>query len=774
MCFPEPPSFPTLLLPLCLAAGLAAATPPGHDRPLVDLPPFGRLAVVDEVACGAADPGHDMRCSPAAAAQVATILGRPCRVLTPTRDECAFMSFRLGRGRQLRPGAVCVLAVEYPEDAPRSMVVINTGNETARGFHTGTTLGDALHPKYVDNFVESLNLPLSNRWEAWTLLFRLHDRFPELGLVRGTSRPRPLTPADGFDVTIAQFSSSNIPASRGAAVARILLCEVPDPATLALTVNHPPADLPRRRLFWREEMADGVIEGRTAADRGVADRLDWYRHKAELMRFLGMNTFSKDLLEFGACQHWDPSPGGGNEWVYFDADTKDLWPRIVDTMGRHGLDILPYYEYSGSKGARGLGHQRRAKPLTRDDAYTHIEWIESANADVTDPEAWADFRKMLDLTVIALKDRARFAGAWIRPRSQLPVGFGPATLGRFAAAANRGVAVTRAQLRSDPALYARYLEWWNGKRRDFLVAMRDHLRRRGVDDAFVLFTGCAAEPGRGFGDFEPRFFTDAPALWQPILAQEEHRPPHGRQWQLWSPEQVAARDLYLQALLAPGANWGGWEVQHANPADDPPTYKNVEGVMLSHAFNRLFTVSSPKTLDLFRAPSGLALVRHHPLNEHMMFDAADHEKLGYFVADIERAGPFCMLAEAVAVANGDPTLIGYLSGGNFGRGFPQPVRDANFLALPALPSVPLKTAASDPAVVVRAIDAGRHGTYLAVVNTGWTARRRVTVTLPAAGVVTALASNTVLPRSGDHLTLDLAPCQLLALRIEESRRDPTR
>ena len=62
--------------------------------------------------------------------------------------------------------------------------------------------------------------------------------------------------------------------------------------------------------------------------------------------------------------------------------------------------------------------------------------------------------------------------------------------------------------------------------------------------------------------------------------------------------------------------------------------------------------------------------------------------LGYFVADIERAGPFCMMAEALAMANGDPTMIGYLVGSNYGRGFPGYVRDfnANFLALPALPS----------------------------------------------------------------------------------------
>ncbi len=133
--------------------------------------------------------------------------------------------------------------------------------------------------------------------------------------------------------------------------------------------------LPRRRLFWREEMADGVID-RKIDPPAIVNPLDWYRHKAELMRFLGMNTYSKDLLEFGACQHWDPSALGGNDWVFFDSKTKDLWGEIVALMGSYDLDVLPYYEYSGSKGYQGLGNQRRSKPLTRDDAYTHISWIE--------------------------------------------------------------------------------------------------------------------------------------------------------------------------------------------------------------------------------------------------------------------------------------------------------------------------------------------------------------------------------------------------------------
>ncbi len=748
-------------------AALAKAREEALKRPVIELAPYGRLSLVDEVKCGEADQGHEMRCDPASAVRTETILGRPCRVLSPTPRECAYMSFRIGQRKLLRPGATYVLAVDYPEDAPRSMIVINTGNETSRGFYTGRALGDAMHPKYVNNFVESLNMPLSGKWETWTLLMRLHDRFPEKGLVRGSDRPRTLTPEDGFDVTIAQFSAENDPLSKGAAVASIRLYEVVDEDKLAMKINFPPDDLPRRHLFWREEMSDGVIGGKKPADRGVDNPIDWFRNKAELMRFLGMNTYSKDLLEFGACQHWDPTEYGGNKWVYFDAGTKDVWKQVVEMMGKYGLDVMPYYEYSGSKGQEGLGPQRRAKPLTRDDAFTHIGWIESSNADITDPDTIADFKKMLDLTVINLQSKAHFPGIWIRPRSQLPVGFGPNTLKRFATEANSGAAITRADIKADKKLYARYIAWWETKRRDFFTAMRDYLREKGIANAFVLFTGCPGEPGPGFGDFGERFITDSPEVWQPILAQEVHKPPNDRKWEVLTPDQVASSDLYLKGLLAPGANWGGWEIHHAQPANDPQTYKQVDGVMLSHAINRLFTVNSPKTFDAFRAPAGLALVRHHTLNENMMFDANDKEKLGYFVADVERAGPFCMQAEAVAMANGDPTMIGYLVGGNFGRGFPQYARDfnANFLALPALPSKLIADAASDPAVVVRTIDARKHGTYITVVNTSWLDHKQVHVRLPGSGDITALASGAKLPRTGDGLTMDLRPYQLLSLRL---------
>ncbi len=743
-------------------AALAHARAEMEKRPLIDLgPPFGKAYLVDEIDCGTASRDHGFAESPTGVSRVDSVLGRPCRVLKKTPGECAYVSYRIGRMKLLQPGAAYVLSVEYPEDAPRSMVIMNGGNECSRGLHTGSTFGDALHAKYVASNSESLGTPLSGKYETWNMLFFLHDRFPDREFLRG-DQERPLGPDDGFTVTLAQFSARNIPASAGAAVSRIRLLAVPEPEKLYLSPSLPPGELPHRHIFWREEMADGVIGGKKNALRGITEPLDWYSYKARLMHFLGINTYSKDLLEFGACQHWDSTDGGGNAWVYFNAEHKDLWKSIVSLMGENGFNVLPYYEYSGSKGQKGLGFERRAKPLTRDDAYTHIKWIESANADITDPDTYEDFKKMLDLTIVRHRDKARFVGAWLRPRSQLPVGFGDGTRARFAEEANGGKPITRDDLKKEGGLLTKYYDWWYGKRRQFLEAMRDHLRKAGVGpEAVVLFTAHPGEPGVSFPSWDPVIVTDDTAHWQPILKQAMHK--EGERWV--TPvhiDDVAAEHRYLQALLSERLNWGGWEVHHASPPSDPQRYKSTEGVLLSHCFNRAYTVADPATFDAFRGPSGLFIVRHYALNENMMFDKNDKNKLGYFVADVERAGPYCMLAEARAVANGDPWYIGYLSGNSFNRGYPEYVRRFNraFLALPALSSEVVKAACTDPDIVVRRIRTPANGTYYALVNTGLTAKQGVALRLGNGGAMhDMVAGSPVSARAGKY-RVSFYPCEL--------------
>lgn len=744
-------------------AALAKAREEATRRPLIDLgPPYGQLSLVDEIDCAKTD--HMFAEAPQGASRVEDILGSPCRVLNKTPDQSACFTYRIGRMKLLQPGSRYLLTVEYPEDAPRTVIVMNGANETSRGFHTGATFGDAFHPKYVNNNNESIDVPLSGKYETWSSLFRLHDRTPDTRFLRGDGL-RALTAEDGFTVTIAQFSAPNIPLSKGAAVRRIRLFEVPDSLDLTARYAPVPNGLPRRHLFWREEMADGVIASKKEEDRGLREPLDWYRYKAETMRFLGMNTFTKDLLEFGACQGWDSTEGGGNQWVFFNSDQKDLWRQIVEVMGEAGFDVLPYYEYAGSKGYQGLGNQRRTKPLTRDDAYTHIRWIESSNADLTDPDTHADFKKMLDLTIVRHKNKASFLGAWLRPRAQLPMSFADATRTRFAEEANGGKPVSRKDLIDDQALLARYYDWWYGKRREFLVAMRDHLRAQVVNpEALILFTATMGEPGPSFPTWEKLFVTDNTARWTELL--KDPAVSLGQDLKPVDIAEVIREGRYLKALLSPPLTWGGWEVHHSSPPADPGRYQDTDGVLMTHCFNRAYTVGSPATFDAFRGPAGLATVRHYTLNENMMFDREDKERVGYFVVDIERAGPYCMLAEARAMAYGDPNYIGYLVGNNFSRGFPEYVRNFNtaYLSLPALPSRVLEGASSDPEVVVRAIETTDHGTYLAVVNTSLAKKPSVRITLPLGQLTNAANGETIATENGG-VSLSLDPCQLHALRI---------
>ncbi len=247
---------------------------------------------------------------------------------------------------------------------------------------------------------------------------------------------------------------------------------------------------------------------------------------------------------------------------------KGWWEQIVALMGQHGFEVLPYYEYSGSKGDKGLGYERRCKPLARSDGYyTHIKWMEKATADLTDPDTVEDFKKMLDLTVVRMRSKAKFAGIWLRPRSQLPVSFADATLARFAKNTNGGEAVTREQIAKDKALYARYLDWWGTKRRDFLTTMRDYLRENGVGDAIVLFTGCPAEPGVSFPGWTPVMVTDSPETWRPTLGQKQHINSKGETTTPVTIDTVVTEGRYLKGLLAPGKDWGGYEVRHGNAAE---------------------------------------------------------------------------------------------------------------------------------------------------------------------------------------------------------------
>jgi len=755
---------------------LARAQEEAKNRPLIDLgAPYGKAYLVDQVDCAKTAANHMFADEPAGISKVSTILGKECRTIVPIDKASSYFTYRIGKMKLLEPGARYLLVVEYPEDKSRTIIVVNNGNEASRGFRTGLSVGDSFHPKYVNNHNESLKMPLSGKWEKWTQLFQLHDRFTEYSKLPRGRKPRNLLPEDGFNVTIAQFSKENLPLSAGVAVSKISLYSIPEPENLTLKINYPPAPLPRRRLLWREEMADGVLGGKErlkdkdSPDNigwGISNFLDWYKFKAERMKFLGMNTYTKDLLEFGHNQGWNSTPYGGNNWV-FQSEMNYYWPSIAKMMGEYGFEVLPYYEYAGSRGYKGLGNQRRCEPLNRTDGYyTHIKWVEQATADITDPDTYTDFKKMLDLTVINEKDKVTFAGIWLRPRGQIPISFAPATIQRFVEEANDGKTITKKDLQSDKDLYNRYIAWWQLKRQEFLVAMRLYLVEKGLADPIVLFTGDPSEPGKSLRAGFPSMVSDSPEVWEKILEAPEHFKKDEKITVL-SEKDIVDKDLYLNALLSAGSNWGSYEVNHARPADDPDNYKNTDNVMMTHGFNRRYTVLSPKTFNAYRTKSGLAMVRHFSLNENMMFNEDDKSNIGYFCADIERAGSYCMMAEAIAMITGNPTLIGYLSGTDYHRGFPEYVRNFNaaYLSLPALPSEPLTGACADKNIPARQIQTENNGTYVYAVNTSYQNKTDVKVKLPAGKEYYNAATGQKLIINNRTVSLTMYPYQMVTFLI---------
>ena len=892
---------------------------------------YATLVLVDEVDMASEPDSHDFEQSRDNASHIETLLGKECRVLAGDVDEPLSFTYRLGAGGALEAGKGYVLVVEYPEDQPRSMVISNTGADLKLGLSTGQATGDSISPPYVNPNSESINYPLSQEIARFEQLFFLHDRLANI------SRPRDASvfefvPGDGLQVTVAQFKHSSAPLSAGAAVCRIALYEAPAQDTYTQPLRLPPEGLPKRHLFFREEMADGVVGSNEQGERALDDPLDWYEYKARLMHFLGMNTFSKDLLEFGHVQGWDTTayPGG---W-FVNSQYPNRWTRIVDLMTQHGFGILPMYEYAGSTGSNGLGPQKRAIPLTRDDAYTHITWAERFNIDVSDPDAltdaaqllkatvtdlaaprpvpayneagahldgwrggwgyidlgenWAhtrisegwtrsrqwtsnteatpfesvfwyagslddfdenaldpgmkeetinfmttalptnsaahwsaDFRREADaaitpkgryllmkaaaghagpqeamlvgwvessgeagavqagklavqggalggsqLDLAALFDEsdtyrskpAKMLGAWFRPRnSAMPMGFGPDTLARFAQTQPEHDSISRADLIADATLLDAYKDWWNTQRRNFLEGVRDAIQTDIGASAVILFTADSTECGVSHPTRSPKIVTDNPTAWQTIMNPQD----------VMSLQEALDTGLQAEALSLPVGTWGGWEWQHSVPSADARNYRTTPGIMTTYSFNHLYTVSSAAAFEDYRAPAGTAAIRHYCLNEDALTDSSGHNLLGYFVTNFEPAGPYSMMAEARAVANGDPTHIGYLSASSFNRGFPAYVRNfnANYLALPALESHVLEDAASDSNVVVRAITTPTAGTWLAVVNTSLNPVSDVAITLPGAGEVRYAPTGQAFPNADGTLTLDLYPGQLVALHL---------
>jgi len=748
---------------LVLLAWPASALP--ADAPVADATarelieagePFGRLPLVDEVVCGSALDRHPFRESAREVSDVGTVLGRSCRVMPPGTYPRWF-AYRIGQGKGLQARAAYLLEIEFPDDGARTMIVVNRGCDMFRGIATGGALGDALWGAANSNAESIDRVPHARKYLTQKLFFFLNDRTADLVLARQGMK-RPLKAEDGFWVAILAPRAMDDPLSRGAAVARIRLFEAGDPAAWALEPRLPEG-LPHRRVFAREELSVALAEGENEAEPALDNADALFEHRAEQARFLGMNAIAPDVLARGRNQGWD---AGDDEWYEPPRDPL-RWEKMLQIFDRYGLEAVPYFEYPGSP---GLNRQVRCRTLSRGEgqAYTKDAEDERWHLDVTAPESLEDAKHLLERTVMRFRDRFRFAAVWFRTRQgNWPVSYSDAAIARFAADANGNWPPPREQFAKDRELRGRYEAWWLGERLEFLSGIRDFVRK-GLPAAEVLFTPWPGEAGPPLSTRTTLVVTDVPSDFRGGIDG-----PGGDRAEAVSLRRVVGEEEHLKATQAFPRDWGGWESHNATPPADPDRYRWTAGIMLTYPFNRVYTVLSSTAFEAYRGPDGLATVRFSPLNEHV-----DRGGLGYVVADVDRAGPFCMIAEALAVANGDPFLLGYLASNTFTSGFPEYFRRfaAAFLALPALKSERKPELSPDPEVVVRVIWTKDKGTYLAVVNTGVAAKQDVLVTLPWDGQVTNAVSGQILDslkakdKAGKPaVQVTLGPCELTSLRI---------
>jgi len=754
------------MLPLLVLLAVAARADivPGLED-------FGSVTLVDSIDC-AHDSTHRFRDYPAGRSYVSNILGRATRVMHHVAKEenggkrtGAYVSWRVGEGKGIVPNDPYLLVVDYPDDAPRSVTLFNFGIAARHGYHTGFTVGESMSPQVsVPQCLESVAIPFSHGWKQLVEVV-----FPFEKATQYDGGARIDVAQNGFDVDFVLVSQDQATDSVGLAVQSVKLYRIDSYEDAKPEIHYPAGDVPRRYVTSREEMGDN--DGLAS----YASPVDYYVGKARIMSLLGMNCFSRDLLEFGYVQGWSSNRRWG-----WNADPS-MWGKTIDAMAAEGHSLFPIYEYHGSRGdgntryvnGGALGYDADYRPWTLESAaypdrkylFSNASWVTGCAVDLTLPEALADLKDLMDRTILAFKDRGHFVGAWIRNRGGMPVGFSDRTIALFNAETGRNV--TRAQLWNggsyqNTALYKAYRAWWYAKRCDQFAAVQAHMAAGGLPGAKLFYHSCGSEGGRpaGTGAVESN---DADTLFQ------------GRTWRqmtgLSATTSLSSHfaTYWSDSIGKDSGTWGQYEQNHADPADDYASYASVENVGLGFPFNCLYTVAGDEPSRNYRNASGdLVFARHYSLNEFCANDYSRPEGeqsiVGYYTTDMDHAGRAVMIAELYAMAVNDPTILGYLFGSNLDRLDAPYVREfnLNFLSLPATASTVLLGGTASDAVTVRRWTTAA-GSYWAVINvTG----RPVSGSY-ALGASPARVWRTVDWReetvSGGKVSLSLLPYQMVCL-----------
>ncbi len=791
-------------------------------EPLPPLPPraervddlFGEQTLVDVINCGDPDDPHpyfeggrgmgakttgavpneawkDIYREPAPAfTTIETILGKRCRVT----HGWGWFAYKFNRPG-LKPGTPYLVVMEYPEDTGRTYNIFNTGISCSLvggyGFHTGRTLGDhwtrTLNSEYAD-------YPLSGEIRRWHSLFHLGEQTWAPGDPWRTSATR-ADSEDGFWFIVGGVGPSQDALASGAAVSTIKLYEISNVPALFPRIEEPPLELGRREMFVTAE-SDGV----TKYLQDEESLADWARVRLHDARFMGLSGVS---------------PNRNN---YLD--------RLLQSNREEGtgLRIFPRWMIEREVlGKVGVPPEGVAKgPDGEDIAGQRLTQL----PDILHPNTLREVLRLITEELSAQAADPALAGMMLYKHygSPIPVSFSDYALGRFEEETDTRIEGADSAARRAWLLANRkeeYYRWWYAHKREFLLAIRDHLRALRPDlklfyfpwhsdDDFPFSCGRLRYAGEPMMDriYVPGTnillvpsFTVPPEQWteeqkrNPFLARSYYRERiapelegqvtiedvlYGRYKdmpQFWG----APRSGELPHLLYPDqmdliamfTEPGGIYANHVGYS--PRLFREDDGIVYWAPVRYTFTADNPQFLDLFRTGEGSAIAVHMPYNEettHLNVPSI-HGALG-----VEHGGPFCMMEEVLSMAHSDPVYIMESMWEPLKRGFPHHARAfaQAYRALPALPTTVLEGAVTpaDEAIVVRSCETD-YGQYLAVINTAFDLRQRqvaltITPAVQAVERVVNLGTGEAVPFAdvGDgriRIDLPAPPMSLTSLRV---------
>ena len=774
---------------------------------------FGKGRLVDEIRCyDPSDPhpymegGRGLGCKYTGAvpqmawkdmyreknphfATVENVLDEKCRVA----HGWGWFGYKFNR-EGLTPGKAYVLVMEYPEDTGRTYNTWNTGMSCSYfggyGFHTGKTLGDhwtrTLNSEYVD-------YPLSGKYRKWYSFFYLHEKSWRPGLPRtvsfnhGDSR-------DGFWFVVGSVGPSMDALSSGAAVRTLKLYELEDVPSLFPKVNEPPLELGRREIFLTAESG-----GRIKFDSEEYDL--WAKERLCHAKFLGMTGL--------APNHW------GTEDTLLKANAQL----------RLGLKILPrlMMQYDIFEKI-GLPDEAMAKDIHGE--YAHGYRVERL-PDIVHP---ASLRAMTSLIGNNLRANLHYPSLhgvmfFKHYSAPLTISFSDYALKLFEQETGAKINGASGQPRRDWLMAnrkAEYYNWWYGKKREFLLAIRDCLQALRPDlklfyypwhsdDDFPFSCGRLRYSGHPLEDkiYVPGTnillvpsFTVPMEKW---TAAQKKRPGLARGYyrEKIAPElagKITLQDILYGRHKGMKEFWGAprsGELPHllyphemdlirmfTEPGSiytphgigsNPQLFRNDQGIVYWAPVHYRFTADNPEFLDLFKTGEGAAMANNFPYNE----ETSGFNCQGLMGATgVEHGGPFCMMEEVLAMAHADPNHLMMGMWEPLKRGFPKYAREfaAAYRALPVGPSQTLEGAVKpkDNDIVVRCYKTD-YGTYLAVINRAFDLNpRSIALTLdPETGpvhVVENLVTGKTLPFKQSGLNkiefaVSLRPMELKSLRI---------